>query len=51
MVCFVHIVIIIIIITYHLFSFYEELSTLGAVILEDFWISLHPNTLINRARH
>lgn len=28
-----------------LFSFYEELSTLGAVIFEVFWVVFHPNTL------
>lgn len=44
--CIFHIVIIIIIIiTYHLFSFYEELSTLGAVIFEVFRVIFHPNTL------
>lgn len=43
--CIFHIVIIIIIITYHLFSFYEELSTLGAVIFEVFRVIFHPKTL------
>jgi len=43
--CIFHIVIIIIIITYHLFSFYEELSTLGAVIFEVCRVIFHPKTL------